>query len=147
LVSKGLVIENQKLQQAGASYFKMVTFLKANISSSIASFFDYLITIFLVSFFRVDVVIASTTGTVCGGILNFLIGRNWVFEAKQRKVQQQAGRYLLVWVGNLVLNTSGMYLLTRILKIYYVVSKLVVSLLVGFCYNYTLQKKYVFKTN
>lgn len=125
----------------------MITFLKANISSSIASFIDYLVTILLVNFFRVDVVIASTTGTVCGGILNFLIGRNWVFQSKKRKASQQAARYGLVWGGNLVLNTGGMYFLTKVLEVHYVISKLFVSLIVGFCYNYTLQKKFVFKNN
>jgi putative flippase GtrA len=125
----------------------MLTFLKANISSSIASFFDYLVTIFLVDLFRVDVVIASTTGTVCGGILNFLVGRTWVFESRKRKVHQQALRYGIVWAGNLILNIGGMYLLTKKLQVHYVVAKLFVSLLVGFCYNYTLQKRYVFKNN
>lgn len=125
----------------------MLTFLKANISSSIASFFDYLVTIFLVNFFRVDVVIASTTGTVCGGILNFFVGRTWVFESRKRKVHQQAFRYSIVWVGNLILNTGGMYLLTKKLRIHYVFAKVFVSLIVGFCYNYVLQKKYVFKNN
>lgn len=125
----------------------MITFLKANISSSIASFFDYLITIFLVSFFHVDVVIASTTGTLCGGILNFLIGRNWVFESKKRKARDQAVKYGIVWVGNLILNTGGMFLFTKLLKVHFVVSKLFVSLMVGFGYNYTLQKKFVFKNN
>ncbi|HEX8279250.1 MAG TPA: GtrA family protein [Segetibacter sp.] len=125
----------------------MITFLKANISSSIASFFDYLVTIFLVSFFKVDVVIASTTGTVCGGVLNFLVGRNWVFQSRQKKANEQAARYGLVWVGNLMLNTSGMYLLTKLLKVHYVPAKFIVSFVVGICYNYTLQKKFVFKNN
>lgn len=125
----------------------MLTFLKANISSSIASFFDYIVTIFLVVLFRVDVVIASTTGTVCGGVLNFFIGRTWVFESRKRKVHQQAFRYVVVWTGNLILNTAGMYVLTKLLKIHYVFAKLFVSLIVGFCYNYVLQKKYVFKNN
>src|SRR5687767_7594604 len=125
----------------------MVTFIKANISSSIATFFDYLTTIALVNFFKVDVVKAAATGTVCGGIINFLIGRTWVFEARGPKVHKQAVRYGIVWGGNLVLNISGMYLLTKLLKVHYVVSKLFVSLLVGFCYNYTLQKRYVFKNN
>src|SRR3954468_202237 len=123
----------------------MITFLKANISSSIASFFDYLITVFLVNFFRVDVVIASTTGTLCGGIINFLIGRNWVFESKNRKAKNQAARYGIVWVGNLLLNTGGMYLMTKVFRIHYVVSKLFVSLIVGFGYDYNMQKRYVFK--
>ncbi len=125
----------------------MLTFLKANISSSIASFFDYLVTIFLVSLFRIDVALASTTGTVCGGVLNFLIGRTWVFESRKRKVREQAIRYGIVWTGNLFLNVAGMYLLTKMLKVHYVFAKLFVSLLVGFCYNYTLQKKYVFRNN
>ena len=125
----------------------MITFLKANISSSIASFLDYLVTIFLVHFFRVDVVIASATGTMCGGIINFLVGRNWVFESKKIKVQQQAIKYGVVWVGNFLLNTGGMYLLTKFLKVHFVISKLFVSLMIGFGYNYTLQKKYVFKNN
>ena len=125
----------------------MITFLKANISSSIASFFDYLVTIFLVSFFKVDVVIVSATGTICGGVLNFLVGRNWVFKSRQRKAHQQALRYGVVWGGNLMLNTGGMYLLTRLLKVHYVVAKFVVSFVVGICYNYTLQKKFVFKNN
>lgn len=123
----------------------MVTFLKANISSSIASFFDYLITIFLVSILRVDVVIASTTGTVCGGVINFMIGRNWVFESKTRKVHQQAFRYGIVWVGNLILNTGGIYVFTHLLHVHYVLAKAIVSFVVGFCYNYTMQKKFVFK--
>lgn len=123
----------------------MITFLKANISSSIASFFDYLVTIFLVSFCRADVVISSTTGTICGGIINFLIGRNWVFESKNRRAYQQAARYGMVWGGNLILNTAGMYLMTKRLHVHYVISKLFVSLIVGFAYNYTMQKRYVFK--
>ena len=125
----------------------MLTFLKANISSSIASFLDYLVTVFLVSLFRIDVVVASSTGTVCGGILNFFIGRTWVFESRKRKVHKQAFRYGIVWTGNLVLNTGGMYVLTKLLLVHYLPAKLLVSLLVGFCYNYVLQKKYVFKNN
>jgi putative flippase GtrA len=85
--------------------------------------------------------------TICGGIVNFLIGRNWVFDSKSNKVHKQAVRYGIVWGGNLFLNTAGMFVLTKGLKVHYVVSKIFVSLLVGFFYNYTLQKRYVFKNN
>lgn len=122
-----------------------MTFIKANISSSVASLVDYLITICLVSFFRIDVVVASASGTVCGGIVNFYIGRNWVFESKERKVHHQAFRYGLVWTGNLFLNTAGVYVLTKLAKVHYVPAKIFTSLTVGFCYNYVLQKKYVYK--
>lgn len=123
----------------------MIVFIKSNIASLTASFFDYLITICLVSFLQFDVVVASMTGTICGGILYFIVGRNWVFDSRNPKVQHQAFRYVFVWSGNLLLNTGGVYLLTKNLGLQYVVSKLFVSLLVGFFYNYKLQKKFVFK--
>lgn len=125
----------------------MLTFIKANVSSSVASFVDYLITIFLVSTFRMDAVKASACGTVTGGVVNFLIGRNWVFVSKSRRVHEQAVRYGIVWTGNLFLNTGGMYILNKLLRIHYMIAKLFVSLAVGFCYNYQLHKRYVFKHN
>ena len=123
----------------------MITFLKANVASLIASGFDWMVTVFVVSFFHIDEVIGSIIGTVCGGILNFLIGRNWVFQSRADKVHDQAFRYAIVWVGNLILNASGMYFFTRVINLHYLVSKVIVSLAVGFGYNYFLQKKFVFK--
>ena len=123
----------------------MATFVKANISSLVATVVDYSTTVFLVSFFAADAVWASIAGTTLGGIINFLIGRAWVFKSKEGRMREQAVRYAMVWAGNLLLNASGMYLLTHVLKFYYIISKIIVSLLVGVGYNYVLQKKYVFK--
>ncbi len=123
----------------------MATFLKANISSLFSTVVDYLATILLVTFFHLDAVVSSATGNVIGGIANFFIGRRWVFKSREDKVHEQAFRYVLVWVGNLILNATGMYLLIHVAKINYIVSKLIVSIIVGFGYNYFLQKKFVFK--
>jgi len=123
----------------------MVTFLKANAASLIASTIDYFITILLVNFFKIDVVLASMMGTISGGITNFLIGKHWVFSAGGGNTVRQALKYIIVWCGNLILNTSGVYLCVKIAHMNYVLSKLLVSLLVAFGYNYPLQKKYVFK--
>lgn len=114
------------------------------MASLIASFFDYLITIIAVQIFSMNVVLASFAGNIFGGILNFMLGRNWVFSAKQANGFGQAGKYFLVWIGNLLLNTCGMYLFTKI-GLYYIVTKTVTSLAVGVGYNYPLQKRYVFK--
>jgi putative flippase GtrA len=124
----------------------MFTFIKANIASLVASLCDYVVTIIAVQFFAVNVVVAGITGTICGGVINFLIGRHWVFVANQAKASRQAKRYFLVWSGNLVLNATGMYVLTKI-GVNYIVTKLVTSILVAVAYNYPCQKGYVFKTN
>lgn len=123
----------------------MATFIKANVASLSASGFDYLVTIVLATFFHVDPFKASITGTVCGGILNFFMGRLWVFESKVARLHHQALKYLLVWAGNLFLNAGGMFLLLKVWHLHYLPSKIVVSLIVGFGYNYFMQKKFVFK--
>lgn len=125
----------------------MTIFLKANVASLIASLCDYFITIMLVQLFHADVVWAGVTGTVGGGIINFMIGRHWVFRAGDQGAGKQALRYLLVWAGNLALNATGMYLLTKQAGIHYILAKVVTSLLVAVGWNYTLQRKYVFLNN
>jgi len=124
----------------------MLTFFKANIASLVASAFDYGATIIAVQFFSVNVVIAGIIGTVCGAMIHFIIGRHWVFVAYQSKSSGQAKKYLLIWLGNLVLNATGMYVFTK-MGVNYIVTKVGTSILVGWAYNYPLQKGYVFKTS
>ena len=123
----------------------MYIFLKANISSILASLGDYCITVIAVVFFSMPVMMATITGTIGGAALNFFMGRNWVFVKRQESSYTQAGRYLQVWCGNLVLNTAGVYVLAQLAGIHYLLAKVAVSMLVAVCYNYPLQKNYVFK--
>jgi putative flippase GtrA len=125
----------------------MITFLKANMASLVASLSDFLMTVLLVQLCGADVVPAAVTGTITGGIVNFLIGRHWVFRAGDERAVRQLWKYALVWTGNLLLNTGGVYLLASYAGVHYVVSKVVTSLLVAFLYNYPLQKNFVFSNN
>ena len=125
----------------------MVTFFKANLASVIASACDYLVTIMAVQLLGMDVVVAGITGTISGGIINFWIGRQWVFSAVESKAHRQAVRYGIVWLGNLLLNATGMYVFTKLAGLYYMTAKIITSLVVAIFYNYPLQKRYVFKSN
>jgi putative flippase GtrA len=125
----------------------MKTFIKAQASSLISSAVDFLVFFILKEFIhsKFGYIFAAVTGTISGGITNFLIGRFWAFKAKQEKPRGQAFKYAIVWIGNLILNALGIYLLKEVFKLNETVSKIITSLLVGFGYNYTLQKYYVFK--
>jgi len=123
----------------------MITFLKAQASSLIATAVDFLATILLVEIFTVWYLPASITGTVTGGAANFMVNRVWVFEATDERTTPQAMKYLLVWMGNLGLNAGGLFLMTTYSGLSYLVSKICVSAAVGFSYNYVLQKKFVFR--
>ncbi|OQP57193.1 hypothetical protein A3860_11565 [Niastella vici] len=125
----------------------MITFLKANMASLAASLSDLLLTVLLVQGCKTNVVIAAAAGTVTGGIINFLIGRHWVFRAGDEKAVRQLWKYALVWGGNLLLNTGGVYVLAGKAGLHYTLAKIMTSLLVAFLYNYPLQKNFVFSNN
>lgn len=123
----------------------MKTFLRANIASLTASFCDYLVTVILKSFLQFDPVFASILGTTFGGIINFLIGRYWVFKSSDALAIHQGKRYFIAWIGNLLLNAGGVYVLIEVVGLHYMVAKVITSLTVAFGYNYPIQKNYVFK--
>lgn len=123
----------------------MITFIKAQASSIISTAVDFLVTFILKSICGSWFFYASVLGNICGGMVNFLLGRNWVFSSKEKGIGLQGIRYLIVWLGNIGLNASGVYLFTEIIKLEDWISKILVSLIVGIGYNYALQKFFVFK--
>ena len=123
----------------------MKTFLKANAASLTASFCDYLVTVIFRQFLHLDVVLASILGTIIGGLINFLMGRHWVFRSLNSPFFHQGKRYLLTWGGNLILNALGVYLLAKRGGVHYIIAKVATSITVAVAYNYPIQKKYVFK--
>ncbi len=123
----------------------MVTFVKAQAASLAATIVDFAVFIVLTAIFNCWYLAASITGTISGGITNFLLGRVWVFDALHGKMTRQAFKYLLVWMGNLLLVSGGVFVVKEYVGLTPLVSKIIVSLIVGFTYNYLLQKKFVFK--
>lgn len=122
----------------------ILTFSKAQLSSFISTITDFSITWVLTSLIGFWYVFSSFTGTTIGGITNFMINRQWVFKTSASKKYTQIFKYLLVWSGGITLNTMGVYFLTDILKIYYLFSKILISLFVGVCFNFYLQNSFVF---
>jgi putative flippase GtrA len=122
----------------------MQTFIKAQASSIISTFFDLVTTVVCKEFFYFWYVIASLIGTLVGGTTNFALGRGWVFNRKEKKIPKQAVKYFIIWNGNLLLSTLGVFVVTHYIGLSYFYSKLIVSVIVGVGYNYLLQKKFVF---
>lgn len=121
------------------------TFLKAQCTSLAASGVDYVVYGLLYYVFGIWYLAATVTGLVAGGIVSFMMGRNWVFQKGKRSMKIQALLYIAVWYGSLLLNTAGVYLVTEGLHIDPTISKILVSVAVGISYNYLLQKHLVFK--
>ena len=122
----------------------MATFVKAQVASLSASIIDFLTTLVCTQVFHLWYVLGSVAGTTAGGIVNFMMGRSWVFGTTDRNINVQILKYILVWAGNLALTTAGVYLVTHYLHINYILSKIIVSCTVGTGYNFLMQKKFVF---
>ncbi len=121
------------------------SFFKAQASSIMASSIDFISTVVMVELLKICALFAGAFGTIIGGIVNFVIGRHWVFNAKNGLVLKQVSRFVLVWMGSFALNFFGFVLMVKVLHRNYFFSKVLVSVLVGISYNYFLQEKYVFK--
>ena len=123
----------------------MLTFAKSQASASFASFIDYCVTVFFVEIIGTWYVLANAIGTAVGGLINFYLNRNWTFARGIKSRRLQFIRYTIVWIGYLVLASLGVFLFTHYFNLNYIISKIVVSLLLAFGYNYPLQKGFVFR--
>jgi putative flippase GtrA len=123
----------------------MVRLGKVQLSSVVATGVDFLLTILFGGFLELWYLAATMLGTISGGIVQFYLSRNWVFSAQEGKIGPQAVRYGAIWVGSLLLNGGGVYILTYFLSFDYLAGKIVVSVLLGCTYNYLLQSHFIFK--
>jgi putative flippase GtrA len=133
----------------------MITFSKAQLASILATGVDFAVTFLLLRFFGASVfggvaggaagTICGAMGTIAGGTTHFLISRSWVFNAQEGKWAAQLNRYALVWMGNLALNVSGLWLMIHYAGLRAMPAKVVVAVTVAIFYNYILQKRFVFK--
>jgi putative flippase GtrA len=120
-------------------------FIKAQASSLAATIIDHGTAIFLKEVIGVWFVTANIVGNIAGGVTNFLINRQWVFEKENRSINLQAIKYILVWTGNMILNLIGVWLLVNYKILPYVWAKITVAIVIGATYNYMIQKRFVFK--
>ena len=122
-------------------------FVRANLSSTIASGLEYLLVTGLV-LARVHYLGAATAGAVTGAVADFSLKRHWAFDrAVKGTVQHEGLRYLAVSGASLVLNLALAYALVDGLRLPAVPGVIAASLVVGFAWNYPLHRYFVFRTS
>ena len=125
---------------------KIITaFIRYNIVAVLATVVDFLVFILLTEVFEVWYVVATFISAVSGGIAAFILNRNWAFMSRDGHLSQQAKKYFLVWGSSILLNTSGLFLLVENTNISEIISKIIVSVIVGLGFNFLMNKFFVFK--
>jgi putative flippase GtrA len=122
----------------------LISLRRSQIASLTATVVDFSALIFLVEIVHVWYVAATATGAFLGALVNFVLGRQWSFEAHEQSVRGQLIRYAAVSAVSLVLNSLGVYLLTEYCGTHYTISKAVTAVLVGVLFNFPLHRRFVF---
>ena len=65
--------------------------------------------------------------------------------AQEGRWAAQLNRYVLVWIGNFLLNVSGLWVLIHYTGLNGMLAKVLTAVMVAVGYNYVLQKRFVFK--
>lgn len=110
-----------------------------------ATVVDYSVMIALVSAAGAPPALGTAAGAASGAVVNFLLGRRWIFRATRHRTAPQAGRYALVSFASLLLNTAGVHVLAAYLHVQYVAARVAVSLAVSVLWNFPMQRSFVFR--
>ncbi len=121
------------------------SFFRSQAASFVATATDYFVLIFVTEVLGVWYVASAALGAFCGAIVSFFLGRNWAFKRTQEGIGGQLLRYILTSCSSLILNTLGVYLLTEYFATHYILSKTIVSFLVGVGFNFVMYRYFVFK--
>jgi len=123
----------------------IVSFFRAQITAMLATTVDFSVMIGLKELLDMWYLFAVIIGTLMGGLVGFLLGRNWAFISKDAKLVKQIRKYFFVMVGSFLLNVGGVVFLVESMHMQYIVSKVIVAIIVGIGFNFMLQRYFVFK--
>ncbi|MBE6311032.1 MAG: GtrA family protein [Bacteroidales bacterium] len=138
----------------------ILLFLKASVSSQIASWVDMGLSFILFSVVNLtlyDGFFAKAIGAATGGVINCCINYKWTFRPEGCSKRTVAVKYAMVWLGSLLLNSFGTAFVTGFVSdlpilaewgvskdSVFFVAQLAVSLVVSICWNFMLQRYFVF---
>ena len=119
-------------------------FLRYNIVAGLATAIDFMVLVLLTEVSHLWYMLSGIIGALSGGIVSFIMERNWAFRKRSGNIYLQSIKYLAVWVTSILLNIWGLYLLVEFFHIHYILSKVVVAVIVGLGFNFLTHRYFIF---
>ena len=134
------------------------TFIRSAGVAQAASWLDLGTAFILFSFAHLAPWASTAIGAFVGGVVNCVLNYRFTFHASACPWKAVIVKYFMVWVGSLLLNSFGTELLYYGLSRwdwleelgfkrdgYFAAARLIVSGIVSLCWNFILQKNFVYQ--
>ena len=125
-----------------------MVFVKAQFSAFTGGICDYVIMLFLTEWAGFHYSASIATGCTAGAAINFSLNKSWTFFRKESGYRfspfQQMLRFIFVVASSITLKIAGTSLLVVFTGMDYKISRIITDLVVSLCYNYVLQRYWVF---
>lgn len=135
-----------------------VWFLKAVVTSWISACADFGISFAAFAWLQLDSGISAALGAVSGGIINCIFNYRWTFQVSDIHVGCVVVKYILIWIGSLLLNSYGTEIITQLFltsttldeygisrNLRFTIARLLVAITVSVFWNLNLQNSFVFR--
>jgi putative flippase GtrA len=114
------------------------------LTSIFTTVIDYLVMIGCVELAHWRPVPATAVAALVGALTNFTINRSFTYRATDAAVAGQSWRYALVSAASLGLNAAGEALFNGVLRLHYLLARVITSTIVSNGWNYPMQRFFVF---
>ncbi|NCC98818.1 MAG: GtrA family protein [Bacteroidia bacterium] len=113
-------------------------------SGGLAFVFDYVTLYILTEYAGFHYLVSSACGFSVGLVITYILSIYWIFDEHRTKDKiVEFSVFLLIGLSGILLNIGLMWVFTSLCSIYYMLSKLITTIIV-FVWNFIFKKKLLF---
>lgn len=117
--------------------------IRFGIVGGIATIIDFVFLYIFKEFLNFNVILANTLSFIISVTYNYIASITWVFDVnKNKNKNMQFILFIIFSVVGLIINNIILYILTDKLNIYYLISKVIATLIV-MVFNFVTRKKFL----
>ena len=102
----------------------ILKFLKFGVVGFSGVFVDFGVTYLFKEIIKINKYVSNAIGFICAATSNYILNRIWTFQSENADVATEYGKFMLVSVIGLVINSLTLYILTDKLKWNFYLSKI-----------------------
>lgn len=118
--------------------------LKFGLVGGMAFVIDYALLYLCTEFLHIHYLLSSIISFTISVIFNYILSIKWVFDVKKKQDVRDFVIFIILSVIGLVINSLIMYVMVEVFGVYYMLSKMV-STVVVMVYNFITRKIFVEK--